>query len=195
MGYARQAKDRELIDRATEIRMRAEIRAGELLREMEKNKGARSQSHPKTGGRQNRPPVADPAPKLSDLGITKDQSSRFPPRRSEIPHRAVFERPRRKRGLLRFKLAAGANFKLVTVSTLPPSPSGATPARLRTSGHPNTSQHTNPASDHASGLARQSNTCHKIRVSNAVARHDRVASRLADSRRHSRDRCDAARCR
>ena len=66
--YAKQAKDTELIDHATDIRTRAEIRAGELLQEMEKNKGARGKgkvrSHDAT------------ALKLCDLGVTKTQSSR-----------------------------------------------------------------------------------------------------------------------
>jgi hypothetical protein len=55
----------------------AEMRAGELLAEMEKNKGARSQSHPKTGGSKKLPPVKDSTPKLTDLGISKSQSSRW----------------------------------------------------------------------------------------------------------------------
>jgi hypothetical protein len=71
------AKDTELIGYATEIRLRAERRAGELLKEMEKNKGARSQSHPKTGSSKQRPPVTDDTPKLSDLGVSKTQSSRW----------------------------------------------------------------------------------------------------------------------
>src|SRR5262245_65796455 len=70
--YAKQAKDRELIEHATEIRMRAERRAGELLREMEKNKGAK----PGKTGRKARP-LLDDKPKLKDLGITKTQSSRW----------------------------------------------------------------------------------------------------------------------
>jgi hypothetical protein len=74
--YAMQAKDRGLIDQATEIRLRAERRAGELLRDMEKNKGTRGDGRPKIGGRGERPPK-DQAPKLSDLDINKSQSSKW----------------------------------------------------------------------------------------------------------------------
>jgi N6-adenosine-specific RNA methylase IME4 len=74
--YAQQAKDRDLIEHATEIRMRAERRAGELLHKMEKNKGARG------GGEKDAPrgrlvKPRDTAPKLSDLKVTKSQSSRW----------------------------------------------------------------------------------------------------------------------
>lgn len=75
-AYAEQAKDTQLLGYATEIRLRAERRAGELLREMEKNKGARG------GGKKNAPrgrvvEPRDTAPKLSDIGITKSQSSKW----------------------------------------------------------------------------------------------------------------------
>ena len=76
--YAQQAKDRELIEHATEIRLRAEIRVGELLRNSDKNKGARNQlrGDVPVGGRAPTPPT-DKTPRLSDLGITKKQSSRW----------------------------------------------------------------------------------------------------------------------
>jgi hypothetical protein len=66
--YAMQAKDRGLIDQATEIRLRAERRAGELLRDMA-DRGERAvrknmKSQPATS-------------KLSDLNINKSQSSRW----------------------------------------------------------------------------------------------------------------------
>ena len=67
-AYAKQAKDSTLIMQATEIRMRAERRAGELLRDMAE-RGERAvrknmKSQPATS-------------KLSDLGINKTESSRW----------------------------------------------------------------------------------------------------------------------
>lgn len=54
---------------AAEIKVRAERRAGEMLREMEKNKGTR------LGGNTVLPP--ENTTKLNDIGISKMQSSRF----------------------------------------------------------------------------------------------------------------------
>ena len=79
--YAMQAKDRVLIDHATEIRLRAERRAGELLADTEKNKGARG-----SGSNQHevRSRDATAPPTLSDLNINKSQSSRWQ-RLADIP--------------------------------------------------------------------------------------------------------------
>jgi len=62
-AYARQAKDTELVEWATEIKVRAERRAGELVAAM-----------PKINGR---PSKASHDTRLSDLGISYDQSSRW----------------------------------------------------------------------------------------------------------------------
>jgi phage N-6-adenine-methyltransferase len=73
--YARHAKDRDLIDHATDIRMRAECRAGELLREMARHgKRVASKDTLKKGRGKQR---ATTEPKLSDLGVSKTQSSRW----------------------------------------------------------------------------------------------------------------------
>jgi hypothetical protein len=73
-AYARQAHDNEMIAWVTEIKVRAERRAGELLAEMEKAKGVRM-----NGGNTGDPTMLPPVnvPKLSDLGITKNESSRW----------------------------------------------------------------------------------------------------------------------
>jgi hypothetical protein len=79
--YAKQAQDRELIDQATDIRLRAEIRAGELLAEM-KVRGERQKpgdvGTPKSRKRKDgSSALPSTAPRLSDLGVTKTQSSRW----------------------------------------------------------------------------------------------------------------------
>jgi hypothetical protein len=73
--YARQAKDPELINHATEIKLRAEIRAGEILREMA-DRGERQKPGDAAGGN-GRAVLPLPTPRLADLGVTKTQSSRW----------------------------------------------------------------------------------------------------------------------
>lgn len=67
-AYARQANDTQLVEWATEIKVRAERKAGQMLSDMPKNPGQlknSSRSHDAT------------TTTLSDLGINKTQSSRW----------------------------------------------------------------------------------------------------------------------
>ena len=73
--YARQAKDTELIGYATEIRLRAERRAGELLTAM----AERGERHEQGQGVKSRDATL---PKLSDLGVTKAQCDAWPAARA-----------------------------------------------------------------------------------------------------------------
>ncbi len=75
-AYARQAKDVELIKWATEIKVRAERRAGQMLAEMPKATGAEVRGRDSFGGHIVVPPKND-AKTLADLGVTKNESSRW----------------------------------------------------------------------------------------------------------------------
>jgi len=69
--YARQARDTELLQHATEIRLRAERRAGEILAETQKAKPRCSNQH------EERLRTATDPPTLAELGLTKTQSARW----------------------------------------------------------------------------------------------------------------------
>jgi hypothetical protein len=67
--YAKRARDRELIEQATELRLYAERRAGELLNQMAE-RGERAK-----GGEAGRREL--PRATLADLGVTKTESHRW----------------------------------------------------------------------------------------------------------------------
>jgi hypothetical protein len=76
-AYARQAKDSELIQYATEIKVRAERRCGELLARFAETGERATRNH----GGANIPTVSnDTTPRattLSEMGLTRDESSRY----------------------------------------------------------------------------------------------------------------------
>jgi hypothetical protein len=91
--YAKQAGDFELQNKAAEIRILAERRAGELLADMAKNPGTRGTGRPRKDGtkiRRSSSATTYP-PKLDDIGITKDQSSKWQ-RLAKLIDDATFER-------------------------------------------------------------------------------------------------------
>lgn len=69
-AYARQAKDTEMIQWATEIKVRAERRCGEMLRETHRAHAGENQ-HSRSSN------DATTSPTLADMGLTRDQSSRY----------------------------------------------------------------------------------------------------------------------
>jgi hypothetical protein len=72
--YARQARNTKAETKACEIWLRAERRCGQLLRERDKAKGS---AQPGVGRKGARGMQSQPATALSDLGISKTQSSRW----------------------------------------------------------------------------------------------------------------------
>lgn len=70
-AYAKQANDTAMVEWATEIKVRAERRAGELLAVMDKNTGARGFGKSAIVRDDSTPPT------LPELGISLDQSSRW----------------------------------------------------------------------------------------------------------------------
>lgn len=106
-AYARQAQDRDMIAWATEIKLRAERRTGELLRET----AATGQRRVAANGRPAKASSVNEAfRKLKDLGISEDQSS-------DWQKLAAIEAPEFER---RIKAAAGEPATMTTAKILKP---------------------------------------------------------------------------
>jgi hypothetical protein len=75
-AYARQAKDTEMLKHATEIRLRAERRAGELLADMPKHQGGRPEKTATDHGAVFNTEIARPMT-LAEMGVTDNQSSKW----------------------------------------------------------------------------------------------------------------------
>lgn len=73
IAYARQAADRDMLRWATEIKVRAERKAGEMLAEAKATGGRHSGS----GDQKSESRRAIPIPTLADIGISASQSSRW----------------------------------------------------------------------------------------------------------------------
>ena len=91
--YAKQAKDLEMQNMACEIRLHAERRAGQLLLDMEKNPGRRGEGRPRKDGTKVTRSSGTTAypPKLEDIGVSKDQSSKWQ-RLALLVDEATFEK-------------------------------------------------------------------------------------------------------
>lgn len=73
-AYARQAKDKQLEIDASEIRIRAERRLGEMIKVQKETEGMNEGGRPKTS--RDERPVYEKPPTLREAGISKDLSSR-----------------------------------------------------------------------------------------------------------------------
>jgi hypothetical protein len=75
--YAKKAKmSMEMINFASEIKLRAERKAGEMLRDMEKNAGGGDRKSEEYQNHRSDNTTGD-TDTLSDIGVTKDQSSKW----------------------------------------------------------------------------------------------------------------------
>lgn len=74
-AYARQARDQDLIAWATEIKIRAERKCGEMLKEGAKNGDRATKESNLRVGPNSRDGISGPT--LSDIGISPNQSSRW----------------------------------------------------------------------------------------------------------------------